>query len=55
MEKIINCTACGKAIKVSGPVQGMKKTTQNVTCPACKAPNEVSWPISSGVYTATLA
>src|SRR2546425_7657977 len=54
MEKQINCTACGRSLKVNGPVQGTKEVMHPVTCPACKTPNEVSWPISSGVYTVTL-
>jgi phage FluMu protein Com len=54
MEKQINCTACGRGLKISGPAQGTKEVMQPVTCPACKTPNEVSWPIASGVYTVTL-
>jgi len=54
MVREISCTNCNALIKVEGPVQGTRETEVQVTCPACKTPNEAMWPIQHGAYGVTL-
>lgn len=48
MEKFINCTKCHSRIRIFGLVDRSKEVSQPVTCPKCKEPIEVDWPMGSG-------
>ena len=48
MEKIIECTKCHARIRIFGPVDRSKEVSHGVTCPNCKEPNEVVWPMNCG-------
>ncbi len=48
MENTVVCTKCKKSFKVSGRGDGSKPVAQGVTCPYCKEPNEVIWPMGAG-------
>jgi DNA-directed RNA polymerase subunit M/transcription elongation factor TFIIS len=51
MEKIVTCTKCQRAFKVSGSLSRMKEVPQGVTCPFCGESNEVMWPMDTGFET----
>jgi hypothetical protein len=51
MEKIITCTKCRKTFTVSGPYSSAKEVPQPVTCPFCGEPNDVKWPMDTGLTT----
>lgn len=48
MSKIVVCTKCKKSFTVDGPNDGSRQIAQGVTCPHCKEPNEVDWPMNMG-------
>ncbi len=48
MEKTVVCTKCKKSFKVSGIGGQSKEVPQGVTCPYCREPNEVMWPMAAG-------
>ena len=48
MTKTINCSRCGRCIKVEGISEGSKLVSQEVTCPYCRTPNQVDWPMGAG-------
>jgi phage FluMu protein Com len=52
MEKQVTCKVCNKRFTISGPVPTghVKEVAQTWTCPNCKLPNEVSWPMDSGTW-----
>jgi sarcosine oxidase delta subunit len=52
MTKNIDCTACGRRIKIEGPTDGSREVSQPVTCPFCGTPNEVDWPMNAGYIVA---
>jgi hypothetical protein len=47
MKKSIHCTNCNRRINIEGPADNTSEVEQNVTCPHCKHPNEVLWPIGA--------
>ena len=46
MEKKVTCTKCKKTFVVRGNAGGSKEVPQQATCPYCKEPNDVMWPMN---------
>jgi DNA-directed RNA polymerase subunit RPC12/RpoP len=48
MTKTFVCTKCKRAFSIEGGNDGSKPVAHGVTCPNCKEPNEVEWPMNMG-------
>ena len=44
MQKIFRCSECRRAMRAVGSTGLGKETLRVVTCPYCKARNELLWP-----------
>ena len=48
MTKTVCCTKCKMKFKVAGDTDRSKEVPQGVTCPYCREPNDVMWPMNCG-------